>query len=183
MIPGSAVVPFLLPGIVASVLVSLLVAGAVGRALNVRWGVAWLLVCSFGVILAATLMPHKEAFDGIQGSGTCDFSRLGLAPLRDLLKGYDAGLNVLIFIPFGVAIAMVPRSRPKAALLVGAVALPFLIETAQLLVPAINRSCQSADVVDNLTGLVIGLAAGALVAWLVPGLRRPVGRPSSAASE
>ena len=28
------------------------------------------------------------------------------------------------------------------------------------------RGCQSGDVIDNLTGLVIGLAAGSFIAWV-----------------
>ena len=77
-----------------------------------------------------------------------------------------------MFIPLGFAIAMVPRSRRKAAVLAAAVALPFVIEATQLVVTPLGRACQSADVVDNLTGLVLGLVAGAVVAWLAPALGR-----------
>jgi hypothetical protein len=40
------------------------------------------------------------------------------------------------------------------------VALPFAIEGFQLVVTPLGRACQSADMVDNLTGLVLGLGAG-----------------------
>lgn len=58
-------------------------------------------------------------------------------------------------------------------MLAAAVALPFVIEATQLLVPSLGRACESADVVDNLTGLVLGLAAGAVVARFAPTLGRP----------
>ena len=41
-----------------------------------------------------------------------------------------------------------------------AIALTFGIETIQLLVPALERAYESADVVDKLTGLAIGLGGG-----------------------
>ena len=47
--------------------------------------------------------------------------------------------------------------------------LPASIELIQLLVPPLGRECQSADVIDNLTGLVVGLAAG-VVARLLAGM-------------
>ena len=63
---------------------------------------------------------------------------------------------------------MVPRSHRKAAVLILAVALPFVIEATQLLVTPLGRACESGDVVDNVTGLFIGLAAGAVVSALAP---------------
>jgi hypothetical protein len=43
----------------------------------------------------------------------------------------------------------------------------------------LHRGCQSADVVDNLTGLVIGLAGGLALGWLANrlGADNPTGRP------
>jgi hypothetical protein len=45
--------PWLLPGVAIALLVSLAVSGAVCRALRVRRPVAWVMVLSLGVILAA----------------------------------------------------------------------------------------------------------------------------------
>jgi glycopeptide antibiotics resistance protein len=157
----SPALPWLLPGVAIAVIVSVAASDAVGRALRVRRPVAWAMVLSLGVILAATMTPQLEALAfGAQGSSTCDFSRIGLAPLSELLRFGDTSGNVLLFIPLGVTIALVPRSRRKAALLIAAIALPFAIETAQLLLPVLDRACESADVVDNLTGLFIGLSGG-----------------------
>jgi glycopeptide antibiotics resistance protein len=160
-------VPWLLPGAAISVIVSIAASDAFGRALRVRRPVAGAMVLSLGVILAATMTPQREALAfGAQGSSSCDFSRIGLAPLSELLRFGDTSGNVLMFIPLGVTIALVPRSRRKLALLIAAIALPFAIETAQLLLPVLDRACESADVVDNLTGLVVGLGGGVIAGWL-----------------
>jgi hypothetical protein len=177
MFSGRGPLPWLLPGIVVALLVATLASGALGRALGVRKVVAWVLLLNLGIILSATLTPQREAFElGVSASGACDLSRLGPPTLDELFRGGDVGLNILMFIPLGVAIAVVPMSRGRTALVIIAVALPFAIEVIQLLLPALDRACESADVVDNLTGLVIGLAAGTVIGRLVPGLGRPAER-------
>jgi glycopeptide antibiotics resistance protein len=169
------VLPWFLPGVAIAVIVSIAASDVVGRALRVRRPVAWAMVLSLGVILAATMTPQWEALAfGAQGSSSCDFSRIGLAPLSGLLRFGDTSGNVLLFIPLGVTIALMPRSRRKAVVLIAAIALPFAIEIAQLLLPVLDRACESADVVDNLTGLVLGLGGGVVAAWLGRSLaRRP----------
>ena len=44
-----------------------------------------------------------------------------------------------------------------------AAALPFLIEGIQFFGAPIGRECQSADVFDNLTGLLLGYVGGAAI--------------------
>ncbi len=137
-----------------------------GRALGVSPPIGWLILVGFGVIVSATLTPQREALEfAAAGPSSCNFGRLGPAELSAyLVRGETAG-NVLMFIPLGVAIALLPRSRGQAGLIVAATALPSAIEMAQLLVPALDRACESGDVVDNLMGLAVGLAVGlALVA-------------------
>jgi glycopeptide antibiotics resistance protein len=161
------VLPWFLPGIALTLVVSTVVCSVVGRTLRVARPVAWLMVLSLGVILAATMTPQWEALAfGAQGSASCDFSRVGLAPLGEFLRLSDTSGNVLMFIPLGVTIALVPRSRFKAAIVIAAIALPFAIEMGQLLLPVLDRACQSADVVDNLTGLVLGMGGGVVAGWL-----------------
>jgi len=48
-----------------------------------------------------------------------------------------------------------------------AIALPFAIETTQLLVPWLHGACQSADIVDNVAGFVLGLGIGTVAAGLL----------------
>jgi glycopeptide antibiotics resistance protein len=158
---GSVGLPWLLPGVAIAVVVSIATSGVVGRAFRVRRSVAWAGVLSLGIILAATLTPQGEALlTGARGSSSCNMSRIWPVPLGDFLSLTEASINVLMFIPLGAVIGLVPRSRRKGAIVVAAIALPFAIETVQLLVPALDRACESADVVDNLTGLAIGLAVG-----------------------
>ena len=166
--------PWLLPGAAIAFVVSLAASGAVGRALRVRRPVACVMVLSLGIILAATLTPQSEALAfGAVGTGSCDFSRIGLAPLHELLEFNETSLNVLLFAPLGASIAFIPRSRLKVVVIIAAIALPFGIETIQLL-PVLDRACESADVIDNLTGLAIGLAGGVVAGRLVAAMdRRP----------
>jgi hypothetical protein len=175
-------VPWFLPGAAITFAVSLAACGPVGRALGVGKLVAWLMIMSLGLILSATLTPQREALDiGAIGSGTCDFSRVTLAPLEFYGGDNDAGENVLMFIPLGAAIALIPRSRRKVAIVVGALLLPFAIELIQRQVIFLNRACQSADIVDNLAGLVVGLVIGCVMAsaaWIAARLCGVDGRVS-----
>jgi glycopeptide antibiotics resistance protein len=172
----ATVLPWLLPGTAIALIVSIVASGAVGRTLRVARPVAWLLILSMGVVLAATMTPQWEALAfGAQGSSSCDFSRIGPAPLSELLRFGDTSLNVLMFMPLGATIGLLPRSRRTAAVVIVAIALPFAIETAQLLLPVLDRACESADVVDNLTGLVLGLGGGVVARRLSRSLGRRLG--------
>ena len=122
---------------------------------------------------AATLTPVLEStvFEiPAAGVGVCDFSRIGPAPLDALRSINEISLNILLFVPFGVAVGLLPIGRPKAVVVLAAIALPFAIEGIQLVATALHRGCQSADVADNLTGLIAGLIIGEAVR-LVPAAR------------
>lgn len=158
-------VPWFVPGAVASLAISLALCVPISRALGARTAVTWLLLFGVGLVISATLTPQREALDfGTAGTGSCDFGRTTLATLAFYGGDNDAGENVLMFIPIGVAVALMPRSRRTAAVVAGALLLPFLIEAVQLQVLALDRACESADVVDNLAGLAIGLAVGVALA-------------------
>jgi hypothetical protein len=156
-------VPWFWPGLLISIIVGVLAAPAVARRLAIGPIHAAILVASFGLIVAATLTPLRPALEsGAVGTGVCDLTRFGPPPLRDLLGLNDTTLNLVLFAPLGAAIALLPQPKPRRALLAIAVGLPFAIETIQLLTPVLDRGCQSADVVDNLTGLIVGFVAGAV---------------------
>lgn len=164
-----ATVPGFVPGVVVSFLIGIAIGGAVARQLGARRFIGTAVVIAFGVVLSATLTPARGAFEqAVSGSGSCDFSRLALVPIQELLRVNDSSLNVLLFIPLGGAIGLIPRSRAKFVLIALAIALPLAIELGQLFVLALGRACQSADVFDNLTGLVIGLALGTLIGRVAP---------------
>ncbi len=164
-------VPWFWPGVFVSLIAGTLLAAPVGRTLRIRPVLAGLLMFSVGIIVAATLTPLRDALEvGAVGTGTCDFSRLGLAPLAELSDRNDTSLNVILFVPLGLGIALVPQRRLRGTLLLAAIASPFVIEAIQLIAPVLDRGCQSADVIDNLTGLSIGFVIGLVVrlfGWLL----------------
>jgi glycopeptide antibiotics resistance protein len=155
-------VPLFLPGVLLAGVVALVLGrGLAVRLASRRW-VASLLILSIGVILSATLTPLADALErGVASNGICDLDRIGWAPLRSYLAINEESMNVLMFVPLGIAIALVPGA-PGRWLVASAFLLPFVIELLQMLVPALGRECEGADLVDNPTGLVIGLAIG----WL-----------------
>jgi hypothetical protein len=169
----TGILPWLVPGIAVALVVSILASGLVGRWLGVHRVLAALLILSLGVILVGTLSPlSAEDVLPPELRDTCDFSRTWLAMPADLAGHGDVVINILMFIPFGFAVGSIRWSWRKLALIVGAIALPFAIETAQLVVLSLGRGCQSADVVDNLTGLCIGFFAGVPASWWPTGRRR-----------
>ena len=174
MIPLADSVPWLLPGAAVALVVGVAASRRVGGSLGVTRMVAAVIIVSIGVILAATLTPCP-CLPQPGAGGACDLSRTGLASPFQLVTSFDTAGNILAFIPLGFAIALIPRSRWKGGLLAGAVALPFAIEAIQLLATPLGRACQSADVVDNLTGLVLGLVAGSIAARIAGARHAKVG--------
>ena len=164
--------PGFLPGLIVALVISLATSGAVARWLGVRRSLAWLLLMGYGATLAATLTPGRESLDfGFEPGGLCDLSRMRPAPLALLSLNYST-MNVCLLVPLGLAIGLLPRSWRKGALLIVAAGMIFWVEMIQAFAPALGRRCQSGDVVDNLTGLLIGLAIGSLVGFLIPTLAR-----------
>ena len=160
------------PGLIVSIAVGIAFGRRVGRALGTSSILATGLILAAGLIASATLTPSREALmQGAVGTGRCELSRLGPAAVGELLRFGDPTFNVLLFVPLGLAIGLIPASRWKLVLGVGAFVLPFAIETIQLLATGLGRGCQSSDVADNLTGLVIGLVMGIVVGRLVPSAR------------
>lgn len=160
-------VPGFLPGLAVSALVGLVAAHRVAVALRARWLLAFGLLVSLGAILAATLTPNVGSLEPPPGNAFCDLTRMSLAPLDELLSlNGEPSLNALLFLPLGLAMGLLPRSAGKVALLAGAIALPAAVEFLQGVLTPLSRSCSSADVVDNLTGLAAGFALGSAAGWL-----------------
>lgn len=169
-------VPGFLPGVAASLVIALLAAGRVATALRANRLLAFCLVVSIGAILAATLTPNTGSFEPPPGTTFCDLSRVSPAPLAELLSLHgEPSLNALLCLPLGLVIGLLPRSAGKIVLLAGALALPAVIEVLQGLLTLLNRSCSSADVVDNLTGLAVGVVLGSAAGWLWVRVTRTAG--------
>lgn len=152
--------PFLAPGIGLALVLAVLASSFLGRWLRTRRSVAAVLILSAGIVMAATVTPLSAAAQGSETMRSCDLSRIGPAGWGVFSRPSDELANILLFIPLGVTIALLPQSSRRMAALAVAFLLPFMIETLQLVASPLGRSCQSADVVDNLTGLMVGILAG-----------------------
>jgi glycopeptide antibiotics resistance protein len=156
-------IPWFVPGVVISVILAIVLSPALGRWLRAPIVVAFLLIVGAGAVVSATLTPLPGPTEPF---ASCDFSRVGLAPLSVLTRINETSLNVLLFVPLGVAVGLLPHTRRGLGVTALALASPLLIEATQSLVPVLGRGCQSADVVDNLTGLVIGWTVAVLLGWM-----------------
>lgn len=165
MIPFVNDVPWLLPGSLVALVVCVVAARPVGRWLGVSPVVAGVMILNLGVFLAATLSPQAGIPFEVAVARNCDMSRFGLASPGDWFNPLDTAENMVVLIPLGFAIALLPRSQRKLAVLLGAIALPFAVEASQYIALPLGRECQSSDVIDNLTGLFVGLAAGVVATW------------------
>jgi hypothetical protein len=132
------------------------------RYIGTRRGVGALVLLGFGLVISATLVPTGAALDGIPSDGVCDTSRVGFASIEELTSVNTSSLNVLLFVPLGFALGLLPPTRPAAIVAVAAASLTFVVEAIQLLLPVLGRGCQTADLVDNLMGLAIGVVIGLL---------------------
>jgi hypothetical protein len=162
-------VPLSLVAFAGAILLAVALSPTVARRLGTPRVSAALLLSGFGLVMAATLSPDADALGGMPSDGTCDFARIGLAPIEDLRRITEASLNVLLFLPLGVAIGLLPRTRPGAAIAIAAFSLTFVVESTQLLLPVLGRGCQIEDIFDNLLGLILGIGIG-LVARQILGL-------------
>jgi VanZ family protein len=160
----SGVLPWFLPGLAITTAIALAGAAPIAGRLRTDRRIAFLLLMSVGAVLAATIPPDSDGFSGRPTApGRCDFGRIGPAPLGQYLHIGDTSLNVILFIPLGLAVGLLGQSATKVRALLAALALPLAIEAIQSLAPMLGRGCQSRDVVDNLLGLGVGLALGVLL--------------------
>ena len=171
--------PGLVPGIVASLLVALGFGRRVARALGSSAPHAGALVFSLGVVASWTLTPFTGADTQTTAIGACDLHRMTLAPWAQYLSFSDPAGNVLLFVPLGLCLGWLRPSRQRAVMIASAAGLPVVIEATQLLVPVLNRSCESGDVVDNLTGLAIGLVCGEITRRIGSSLRHLLARAAA----
>ena len=161
-----AAVPLSALALVIAIIATLALSPAAARSLHTSRAIAALLLFGFGLVMAATLTPDAAALAGEASDGICDVSRLGLAPIGDLTRVSAISLNVLLFVPLGIAVALLPRTKAAAVITIVAISLTFLVETVQLLVTALGRGCQTADMVDNLLGLAVGIVIGTVARWM-----------------
>jgi glycopeptide antibiotics resistance protein len=138
--------------------IAVLAARTVSRRLGVSAWLAFFLMLTLGGILAVTVAPQH--LTGVVASpATSPASDVWAIPSA-WFADEARRLNVALFVPFGFCVALAMHGRNGRGLLAGALALPFLVEGLQFAVGALHRDPQWQDVIDNLSGLLIGLAFG-----------------------
>ena len=124
---------------------------------------------------AVTMSPPGVADNGVlRPDRACAIHAVALG-LRAVTADDQRILNVLLLLPVGAFAAVVAGrlGRGRALLVVlGSAALPFLFEAGQQVFRGLDRSCDTTDLADNLTGALLGIVAGELVV----GLRWAAGR-------
>ena len=131
------------------------------------------LVWSLAVLATITLIPANGAPGIVPAEGrltTCSWDIGGPAPEGFwIFSGGQRLLNTVVFVPSGVLLVLaVARWRAAWVLVPVGLALlaafSVLIEATQLALARIDRACDVTDVVDNVTGAVIGVLLGIVVA-------------------
>lgn len=162
--------PLLVPGVAIALIVGVALAPWASARTGLSPLLAGMLVFAFGAIVAITLTPGSGV--GFFGPPWCG----GLRPpprLGQLLSiSSEHGLNIVLFVPLGVLIGLIPRVRPFAIAALVAAAMPIVIEWIQYSVPRLDRICQTWDALENLMGLLIGLVIGVAVAYALRARRR-----------
>jgi hypothetical protein len=162
-------------------------------AVALRPGVGWFtalsvagLVWSLAVIATITLIPANGAPGVVSAEGrlaTCSWDVGGPAPDGFwIFAGGQRLLNTVAFVPSGVLLVLAAARWRSAWVLVPAglallAVYSVAIEATQLELARLDRACDVTDVVDNVTGAVIGVGIGvALAVVLRPWrARRPRG--------
>jgi hypothetical protein len=169
MFPVGGVGVMLLLIAAAAVVAAVLAAALAGR-FGWPWSVLFgLLVLSVAAIGVLTLIPANGAPGIVPAEGRLDHCSWDIGgPAPDgfwILPGGQRLLNAVVFIPAGVLLVLVAARWRWAWLTVplGLVALAgysMLIELTQLAAARIDRACDVTDIIDNVTGAVIGVLVG-----------------------
>lgn len=136
------------------------------------WGLLWWLV----VIALVTLVPANGAPGVVPAEGrlpTCSWDLGGPAP--EGFWVFDGGqrlLNTVLFVPAGALLVLVVSRWHVGWLLapLGILALAAYsaaIEWVQLELARIDRACDVTDVVDNVTGALLGFVVGLVLALVL----------------
>ncbi len=161
----------LLGALVAGVVCALLGLGLSRAGAPRPWVVAGLL-WSLVVIALVTLLPTNGSPGWIpveEAQDACSWDYGGPAPEGFwIFGGGQRLLNTVLFVPAGLLLAVATLRRATWWLavpgLVVLAAYSVAIELTQLELTRLDRACDVTDVVDNVTGAVIGFALGVTVA-------------------
>lgn len=151
-------------------LLALAIGLAVGRRMGPLAGFAWFgLLWSVAVIGIVTLIPAENGLGYIpaeEHATSCSWDIGGPAPGGFwIFGGGQQLLNTVLFVPAGLFLVLA-LARWRAGWLLVPLGLAALaayslgIEETQLHVARIDRACDVTDIVDNVTGGVLGVAVG-----------------------
>jgi hypothetical protein len=168
-------------------LLAIVVGLAVGRRLGPLAGFAWFgLLWSIAVIGIVTLIPAENGLGYIpadEHATSCSWDIGGPSPEGFwIFGGGQQLLNTLLFVPAGIFLVLAfARWRAGVVLvplgLAALAAYSLAIEETQLHVARIDRACDVTDIINNVTGAVIGVAIGvALLPLARPWRARRPGR-------
>ena len=118
--------PLVFPVLLVVAVVSALAAPWAARRTGLAGLPAALLLFSFGAVLAITLTP------GIGGDPSAPITCKGLVPAPSLSELWsltnENGQNVLLYVPLGLFIGLIPRRSVLVGAGIAAAAMPFAIE-------------------------------------------------------
>jgi len=158
-----------------------LLCGLLAVALRTRLGwVSAIAIAGFfwslAVIASITLIPANGAPGIVAAEGrltTCSWDIGGPAPEGFwIFSGGQRLLNTVVFIPSG-ALLVIAVARWRAAWVLVPVGLVLLagysaaIEATQLALARIDRACDVTDIIDNVTGAVVGVGIGIVLAMVL----------------
>ena len=158
-------------------LVAVVIGLAVGRRLGPVAGFAWFgLVWSIAVIGIVTLIPAENGLGYIpagEHATSCSWDIGGPSPDGFwIFSGGQQLLNTMLFVPAGLFLVLA-LGRWRAGWVLVPLGLAALaayslgIEETQLHVARIDRACDVTDIIDNVTGAVIGVGLGLVLLPLV----------------
>jgi hypothetical protein len=151
-------------------LIALVIGLAVGHRMGLLAGVTWFgLLWSLAVIGIVTLIPAQNGLGYIPAEDhatSCSWDIGGPAPGGFwIFGGGQQLLNTLLFVPAGLFLVLAcARWRSGWVLipfgLAALAAYSLAIEETQLHVARIDRACDVTDIIDNVSGAVVGVALG-----------------------
>jgi hypothetical protein len=140
-------------------------------------GFVWSVI----VIGLITLIPAEGAPGIVPAEGrleTCSWDIGGPAPEGFwIFSGTQRLLNTVVFIPSGALLVLAAARWRSGWLtvplgLAGLAAYSAAIEWTQLALARIDRACDVTDIIDNVTGAVVGVGIGVVLALVLRPWRR-----------
>lgn len=160
--------PFAPPAFILGGLIAFFVSRPLARRLNERRIVLVCWLVSLVFILALTLTPSSYA---LSMDSSLPMSRIWVWSFPNMSALFSVNwesMNLLMFVPIGVASGLFAGRRNIVVFAMGACATSVLVELIQYAVlPLARPQFNSATVIIGWIGIVVGLAACLFVQWLL----------------